>query len=138
MLKTADYFGEKIFTRYDVADLPATNNDLEHVFGRARRHERLITGQKSTARRTARDGPALIPALEQALQRLPLAENLAAGPESVRRENLRTILDDRARFQRPRHLRNNLGQLLAELKDSCRSISYAARHEPKHARILRR
>ena len=138
MLKSADYFGDKIFTHYDVPDLPPTNNDLELVFGRARRHERLITGHKSTARRTARDGPALIPALEQARRRLPVAEDLAAVPDRQRRENLRAILDDRARFDRPRKLRKTLGQRLSELKASCRSLSPPSRRGPRRPRILRR
>ncbi len=35
-----------LFYCYDVADLPRTNNDLEHVFGSARYHERRATGRK--------------------------------------------------------------------------------------------
>ena len=57
MLKTSRHFGSKLFTRYDHPDLPPTDNGLEGVFRDTRRHERLITGHKSTARRTVRDGP---------------------------------------------------------------------------------
>ena len=35
-----------LFPCYDVADLPRTNNDLEHLFGKLRHHERRITGRK--------------------------------------------------------------------------------------------
>ncbi len=35
-----------LFHGYDVAGLPRTNNDLEHLFGRLRHQERRITGRK--------------------------------------------------------------------------------------------
>jgi hypothetical protein len=35
-----------LFFCYDVADLPRTNNDLEHVFGAHRHHERRCRGRK--------------------------------------------------------------------------------------------
>jgi hypothetical protein len=38
-----------LFYCYDVADLPRTNNDLEHVFGSARYHERRATGRKQAS-----------------------------------------------------------------------------------------
>jgi hypothetical protein len=35
-----------LFQCYQVAELPRTNNDLEHFFGSARHHDRRITGRK--------------------------------------------------------------------------------------------
>jgi hypothetical protein len=35
-----------LFACYDVAGLPRTNNDLEHLFGRHRYHERRASGRK--------------------------------------------------------------------------------------------
>src|SRR4029079_18978337 len=35
-----------LFACYDVADLPRTNNDLEHFFGSYRYHERRCSGRK--------------------------------------------------------------------------------------------
>jgi len=119
MVRTAKYFGEKIFTYYDVPDLPPTNNAHEQVFGRLSRHQRLITAHKSTALRTARDGAFLIPALERARGRLPGVEDIAAVPNSVRQENLRTIAQARERFARPRRLRKNLQTLLDQLRKAC-------------------
>ncbi len=43
---TASY-GPQVFTCYDVADLPRTNNDLEQMFGGLRHQLRRTTGQKS-------------------------------------------------------------------------------------------
>jgi hypothetical protein len=39
-------FAHGLFHCYDVPDLPATNNDLEHCFGVARAHERRATGRR--------------------------------------------------------------------------------------------
>jgi hypothetical protein len=41
--------GEGLYHCYDVPDLPRTNNDLEHVFGSARYHERRTTGRKTAS-----------------------------------------------------------------------------------------
>ena len=38
-----------LFHCYDLADLPRTNNELEHYFGSARYHERRATGRKQTS-----------------------------------------------------------------------------------------
>jgi len=45
---TASYW-PGLFQCYDVADLPRTNNDLEHYFGSARYHERRATGRKGAS-----------------------------------------------------------------------------------------
>jgi hypothetical protein len=45
---TASYF-PGLFHCYDVANLPRTNNDLEHVFGSTRYHERRATGRKQAS-----------------------------------------------------------------------------------------
>jgi hypothetical protein len=45
-LKVTESYWPGLFHCYDVADLPRTNNDLEHVFGSIRYHERRATGRK--------------------------------------------------------------------------------------------
>ena len=45
-LKVTASYRPGLFYCYDVADLPRTNNDLEHVFGSTRYHERRATGRK--------------------------------------------------------------------------------------------
>jgi len=138
MLSTADYYGEKIFTCYDVPDLPATNNEHEHLFGRFSRYQRTITGHKSTARRTARDGPFVLPVLERA-GNLPTAEDLAAVPKAVRLENLRRLTDARQRFWRPTQLRGNLDHELSDLLKSLRTLKPASSARARTGKgILRR
>ena len=46
-VKVTASYGPLIFTGYDVADLPRTNNDLEQLFGGLRHQLRRITGQKN-------------------------------------------------------------------------------------------
>lgn len=45
-LKVTASYAPGLFACYDHAHLPRTNNDLEHVFGRARYHERRTNGRK--------------------------------------------------------------------------------------------
>jgi hypothetical protein len=45
-LHITDNFGAGLFQCYDVANLPRTNNDLEHCFGIVRVHERRATGRR--------------------------------------------------------------------------------------------
>ena len=45
-LKVTGSYGPGLFHCYDVPGLPRTNNDLEHLFGSTRHHERRCTGRK--------------------------------------------------------------------------------------------
>jgi hypothetical protein len=44
--KASASYGSGLFACYDVPNLPRTNNDLEHLFGATRYHERRATGRK--------------------------------------------------------------------------------------------
>jgi len=46
-LKVTDSYYPGLFHCYSVSDLPRTNNDLEHIFGRVRHHHRRCTGRKA-------------------------------------------------------------------------------------------
>jgi AcrR family transcriptional regulator len=48
-LKVTANYGEALFWCYDHPDLPHTNNDLEHLFGSLRYHERRASGRKQVA-----------------------------------------------------------------------------------------
>lgn len=45
-LQVTRSYGPHLFACYEVSDLPRTNNDLEHLFGSHRYHERRATGRK--------------------------------------------------------------------------------------------
>ena len=46
-LKVSQSYGAGLFYCYDQADLPRTNNDLEHYFGAYRYHQRRASGRKT-------------------------------------------------------------------------------------------
>ena len=48
-LKVTASYWPGLFHCYDVADLPRTDNDLEHYFGSARYHERRATGRRGAS-----------------------------------------------------------------------------------------
>ena len=56
-LKVTRSFWPGLFQCYDHPDLPRTNNDLEHVFGTYRHHERRVTGRKVASASTVLRGP---------------------------------------------------------------------------------
>lgn len=57
-LKVTRSYWPGLFHCYAVPDLPRTNNDLEHLFGRYRHLERRITGRKATSRSLVLRGTA--------------------------------------------------------------------------------
>ena len=121
MLSSSDYYGDKLFTCYDHAGLPRTNNGHEHMYGRLRGNERRVTGHKSTSR-TVRDGRFTAPVIENTLRRgVAAPEDLArASPEACKR-NLTEMRKEREHHARARLIRENYDTVLAEL------ASYAAR-----------
>lgn len=48
-LKVTASYEPGLFHCYDVPGLPRTNNDLEHLFGSTRHHERRCTGRKAAS-----------------------------------------------------------------------------------------
>jgi hypothetical protein len=48
-LKVTRSYWPGLFHCYEIAGLPRTNNELEHVFGAHRYHERRTTGRKTTS-----------------------------------------------------------------------------------------
>jgi hypothetical protein len=121
MLASADYYGGKLFTCYDHAGLPRTNNGHEHMYGRLRGNERRVTGHKSTSR-TVRDGRFTAPVIEMTLRHgVAAPEELArTSPEACRR-NLEEMRKARERHARARLIRENYDTVMAGL------ASYAAR-----------
>lgn len=88
----------------------------------------------NTARRTARDGAFLIPALEEARTHLPTAEDLAAVSPAVREGNLKRILQTRERFARARKIRRHLPLLLERLRTTCSHLREAPRASRRNLR----
>jgi hypothetical protein len=105
-----------------VPDLPRTNNDLEHLFGSYRHHERRATGRKTASPAMVLRGPVRVLAATATRLRPFQARDLAAAD----RQQWAAIRDSleqrrhsrrlRARFRRsPDHF---LKQLEADLIQS--------------------
>lgn len=123
MIDTSELFGPHLFACYDHPDLPSTNNGIEGVIRDTRRHERLITGHKSTARHVVRDGHVLLPALQRARRgQLPSVEELSRVPEDAWRRRLQKILHARARYDHPRRVRKDLPNILNDLVKRLREL----------------
>ena len=73
---TASY-GSLVFTCYDIADLPRTNNDLEQLFGSLRHQLRRTTGHKSAPASLVVCGATRLPAAVVSQSHPLTAEELA-------------------------------------------------------------
>jgi len=111
-----------LFHCYEVADLPRTNNDLEHLFGSHRYHERRASGHKGASPCFVLRGQARLLAAAATRQRCYTAAELS-GADRDRWEQLRRELEARRqrRVQRHRFRRDPeayLQQLEAQLLQS--------------------
>jgi hypothetical protein len=105
-----------LFHCYSVADLPRTNNDLEHEFGSQRYHERRATGRKTASPAVVLRGEARLIAAVATRQHPPSGADLGRV-DRQRWTELRQRLDHRrqARILRTR-FRRNPDAYLAELE----------------------
>jgi hypothetical protein len=87
-----------LFHTYAVPDLPRTNNDLEHLFGSQRYHERRATGRKTASPGAVLRGSVRLIAATATRVRLPSARELGAA----NREHWRSL---RQRLERGRQAR---------------------------------
>jgi len=102
-----------LFHCYDNPDLPRTNNDLEHLFGSHRHHERRATGRKTASPSTVLRGSVRVIAATATRLQAVSDRELAIGDVEAWRE-LRRRLDQRrhARIQRSRFRRDPQAYLL--------------------------
>lgn len=129
MLRTVLYFERGLFECYDEPALPPTNNDHEGAFGTLKRHERKVTGHKSTARRTVRDGGVLLIVQHRLQYDRISAATLARIPESCWRAQLQAHREEARKQARPALLRKRLTELLGEIRSACRTLPRA--HAPR-------
>jgi hypothetical protein len=109
-----------LFHTYTVPDLPRTNNDLEHLFGSQRYHERRATGRKTASPGTVLRGPVRLMAALLTRVYAPSARDLGA----VNRErwsSLRQHLEKgrQARTLRTRFRHNPAAYLAALEQQAC-------------------
>lgn len=115
-LKVTRSYWAGLFHCYHIPGLPKTNNDLEHVFGKWRHHQRRCTGRKvapSTA--VTRGSVQLIAALATQLRSYSAAE--LATVSQAQWQHLRSQLQhhQQKRIQQ-RHFRRSPATYLADLE----------------------
>jgi hypothetical protein len=120
-LKVTRSYRPGLFACYRVPGLPRTNNDLEHLFGAHRYHERRASGRKAAAPALVLRGPVRLLAATTTRLRPFRARDLARA-DRVKWATLRGQLADRrrvrtqgARFRRdPEGYLGRLEQLLLQ------------------------
>ncbi len=111
-----------LFHCYSVADLPRTNNDLEHEFGSQRYHERRATGRKTASPAVVLRGEARLIAAVATRQHPPSGADLGSV-DRTRWNELRGRLSQKrhARILRTR-FRRDPDAYLAELEQKARQL----------------
>lgn len=115
-LKVTYSYWSGLFHCYEVEGLPRTNNDLEHVFGQLRHHQRRVTGRKvAPASLVLRGSVRLISVVATRIQTFTVKEFAAVS--FVNWQNVRSELQKHhsKRLQQRRFRRDPDGYL-AELE----------------------
>ena len=93
-VKVSRSYWSGLFACYDTAELPRTNNDLEHAFGSHRYHERRATGRKGASPALVLRGAAkLVAGLATRHQEVTAAD--LAGADRAAWKQLRSELEER-------------------------------------------
>jgi hypothetical protein len=122
-LKVTKSYWPGLFACYDSADLPRTNNDLEHTFGSHRYHERRASGRRRGSPGTVVMGSARI--ISGLATRLRPEEGLVLRPDYVAGwQELRADLERRRESRRKqRRFRHDPAAYLAQLERQCLQLS---------------
>jgi hypothetical protein len=105
-LKVTKSYWKGLFQCYKVAELPRTNNDLEHYFGSARYHERRASGRKAASPAlVVRGSVRIVAAVASQARTFEAADIRPVDPEKWRTlrsslERRRTTRQSQLRFRR--------------------------------------
>jgi hypothetical protein len=126
LVKVTRSYWKGLFPCYESADIPRTNNDLEHLFGSQRYHERRASGRKQAAPGLVVRGSVRVVAGLATRLRPDEGLRLPTGyVESWRR--LRAELDKRRETRRKqRRFRRDPAQYLSQLEEICLHLSLPA------------
>ena len=95
-LKVSRSYWPGLFHCYDIQNLPRTNNDLEHVFGKWRHHQRRCTGRKvAPASLVVRGSVQLVAAINTQLRSFTASELASVSVEAW--QHVRADLDQHQR-----------------------------------------
>ena len=115
-LKVTRSYWSGLFHCYEVEDLPRTNNDLEHVFGQLRHHQRRVTGRKvAPASLVLRGSVRLIAVVATRIKPFTVKEFAAISSENW--QNVRSELrKHHSKRLQQRHFRRDSDSYLLELE----------------------
>jgi hypothetical protein len=118
-LKVSKSYWPGLFRCYESADVPRTNNDLEHAFGSHRYHERRASGRRRAAPGLVVMGSARV--IAGLATRLRPEEGLVLGPGYVEDwKGLRAELEARRESRRKqRRFRHDPDTYLKDLEHRC-------------------
>jgi hypothetical protein len=121
--KVSKSYWPGLFRCYDAADLPRTNNDLEHTFGSHRYHERRSSGRRRASPGLVVMGSARL--VSGLVTRLRPEEGLQLSPGYVARwRELRAELERRRESRRKqRRFRHDPAAYLAKLEQQCLQLT---------------
>jgi hypothetical protein len=122
-LKVSKSYLPGLFGCYESADLPRTNNDLEHVFGSHRYHERRASGRRRASPGLVVMGSARL--ISSLATRLRPEEGLQLPSGYVEKwRELRAGLERRRESRRKqRRFRHDPASYLTELEQRCLQLS---------------
>ena len=122
-LKVTKSYRPGLFGCYESADLPRTNNDLEHTFGSHRYHERRASGRRRGSPSLVVKGSVRV--ISGLATRLRPDEGLVLQPGYVERwQELRADLERRRESRRKqRRFRHDPAAYLAQLERQCLQLT---------------
>ena len=122
-LKVTQSYRPGLFHCYDSADLPRTNNDLEHAFGSHRYHERRASGRRQASPGLVVMGSARL--ISGLATRLRPEEGLILQDDYVAAwRELRAKLEQRRESRRKqRRFRHDPAAYLTQLEQCCLQLS---------------
>lgn len=118
-VKVTKSYWSGLFHCYESSDIPRTNNDLEHLFGSQRYHERRASGRKQAAPGLVVQGSVRVMAGLATRLRPEEGLNLPTGYVDDWR-GLRADLDKRREMRRKqRRFRRDPARYLSQLEERC-------------------
>lgn len=106
-VKVSRSYWPGLFACYDIQDLPRTNNDLEHVFGSHRYHERRASGRKCGSPGTVLRGSVrLVAGLATRTRNITVLDLATADHAEWRRVRLELEVRRQRRVERRRFRQN--------------------------------
>jgi hypothetical protein len=122
-LKVTKSYWPGLFRCYESADVPGTNNDLEHTFGSHRYHERRASGRRRASPGLVVMGSARV--ISGLATRLRPEEGLVLRPGYVEGwQELRAELEQRREARRKqRRFRHDPAAYLAQLEHQCLQLT---------------